>query len=318
MDDQPIYSGRIRGVPDVFPDPRLIEQLERFERYLTSDRRWTILITGMQGSGKTFFVQHALNVFGPPRTETILIQLASADELEVVQQTVERIRRSNDRQRCIVVIDGADRVPIETIRLILRQLRNLKRVRNVILISVKSLKIEFAQEINLGPPEGKLYGLRDQLIVPQRTIIPVLGPEIVKINNTLIQRLKKAPDDVFKISSRQFEEVIADLLTGMGMDVELTPATRDGGKDILAYLNTEIGKFLTLVEAKQHSKSRPVGVGLVRTLLGTLYDHEATTGMLVTTSRFAKPAQQLQERHKYELSLKDYSDVVSWILKHKS
>src|SRR5205823_142486 len=158
-----------------------------------------------------------------------------------------------------LVIDEADRLPIETVRTILRQLRNLKRVRNVILISVKSLKIEFAREINLGPPEGKLYGLRDQLLVPQRTIIPVIGPQIVKISNTLIQRLKKAPDDVFKLSPRQFEEVIADLLTGMGMDVELTPATRDGGKDILAYLNTEIGKFLTLVEAKQHSRSRPVG-----------------------------------------------------------
>lgn len=74
------------------------------------------------------------------------------------------------------------------------------------------------------------------------------------------------------------------------MDVELTPATHDGGKDILAYMDTPVGKLLTLVEAKKYNKNRPVNVSLVRTLYGTLLDHQATTGMLVTTSRFARPA----------------------------
>src|SRR5437016_3760895 len=129
--------------------------------------------------------------------------------------------------------------------------------------------------------------------------------------------IQQKADVLCKISPRQFEEVIADLLVGMGMDVELTPATRDGGKDILAYMNTEMGRFLTLVEAKQHNKSRPVGVSLVRNLYGTLIDHQATTGMLVTTSRFAKPAKQFQERHKYQLTLKEYEDVVNWLLQYR-
>jgi HJR/Mrr/RecB family endonuclease len=179
------------------------------------------------------------------------------------------------------------------------------------------MKIDSAQVINLGPPEGKLYGLKDQLIVPSQSIVSVVRPQIVTINNTLLKRLKKAPTDVFNISPRQFEEVIAELLTGMGMDVELTPETRDGGKDILAYTKTELGQLLTLVETKQFRKTHPVGVSLVRSLFGTVVDHGASTGMLVTTSRFAKPAKQFQERHKYHLSLKDYEDVVSWILKHK-
>lgn len=131
-------------------------------------------------------------------------------------------------------------------------------------------------------------------------------------------QLKRKPDDLFKITPRQFEEVIADLLSDMGMEVELTPETRDGGKDILAYIKTEIGKFLCLVEAKRHNKNRPVGVSLVRSLFGTLKDHQATSAMLVTTSRFAPPARQFQQRHEYQLSLKDYNDVVSWILKYKA
>ena len=106
-------------------------------------------------------------------------------------------------------------------------------------------------------------------------------------------------------------------MTDMGMEVELTPATRDGGKDILAYLPTEFGKLLCLVEAKRHKKTRPVGVSLVRSLYGTLDDHHATMGMLVTTSRFSPDARSFQERHKYKLSLKDFPDVVSWLMKYK-
>jgi HJR/Mrr/RecB family endonuclease len=303
--------------PDVFPDPIGVERLERFERYLNSSSRRPILVTGLPGSGKTVFVQYGFSRFTPPGTRVEFIQLPSRDAAAAVERTTNRIRNERGAHRYFIVIDEADRVPMETIREILRDLYNLKAIRNVILISVANIKIEYAREIALGPPEGKLYGLRDQLLVTQPSIISIIGPQIITVNNTLIQRLKKKPHDVYEISPRQFEELVADLLAGMGMEVELTPATRDGGKDILAYMKTEIGKFLTLVETKQHNKSRPVGVELVRSLFGTLIDHEATSGMLVTTSRFAKPAQQFQERHRYQLSLKDYGDVVTWILKHK-
>jgi restriction endonuclease Mrr len=162
-----------------------------------------------------------------------------------------------------------------------------------------SIGLRGVQEVILGYPLGKVYGLREQAVIrPQEGIIKVVAPKILTFTDVLIAKLKKSPADLFKISPCQFEEVIADLLSGMGMEVELTPATRDGGKDILAYMNTPVRKLLTLVEAKQHNKNRPVGISLIRSLFRTLVDHQATTGMLVTTSRFAKPAQQFQERHK--------------------
>jgi restriction endonuclease Mrr len=101
------------------------------------------------------------------------------------------------------------------------------------------------------------------------------------------------------------------------MEVELTPQTRDGGADIFAYMDTGLGKLLCLVEAKQHRETRPVGVSLVRGLYGTVVHQQASKGMLVTTSRFTKDAQTFQQKHEYILSLKDYSDVLSWILKYK-
>jgi len=110
--------------------------------------------------------------------------------------------------------------------------------------------------------------------------------------------------------------LIAELLREQGHDVTLTKATRDGGKDILVGMKTELGDFLCLVEAKRYRADRPVDVSLVRALYGTLCDHQATSAMLVTTSRFSPDAQRFQNRHPHELTLRDQIDVARWIQKY--
>ncbi len=75
---------------------------------------------------------------------------------------------------------------------------------------------------------------------------------------------------------------------------------------------------MCLVETKHYRKDRTIGVDIVRNLYGTFCDYEANSAMLVTTSKFSPDAQQFQQRHKYQLSLKDYTDIASWILKYKT
>jgi hypothetical protein len=161
---------------------------------------------------------------------------------------------------------------------------------------------------------GKIYDLSDVGggIAPAQ-VARVLKPLIIVDNERLIRALKKQPKDLFNLTSRQFEEVIADLLQDMDYDVTLTKQTRDGGKDILASKKTELGDVLCLVDTKKYKQSRKIGVGMVRTLLGTLDDYGATNAMLATTSSFSPDAQAMQEKHKFRLSLKDYTDVVAWI-----
>lgn len=149
-----------------------------------------------------------------------------------------------------------------------------------------------------------------------RRLLAVAKPVIVTANEAMVKALKQCPEDVFKLTSRQFEELVAELLHDMGYDVTLTPATRNGGKDILASIKNECGEFLCLVEAKKHRRDRKVGVSLVRSLDGTLCDFQASSAMLVTTSTFSKDAHAMREKHKYQLSLRDYTDVAGWIQKH--
>ena len=121
---------------------------------------------------------------------------------------------------------------------------------------------------------------------------------------------------MYELSPRDFELLVADLLSDMGWRVEVTPITRDGGKDILAYLDTDIGSMLCLVEAKRFKCGRPVGVEVVRSLYGTFCDYGANSAMLVTTSSFTADAYGLSRRHKYQLALKDYVDLKAWISRY--
>jgi restriction system protein len=167
----------------------------------------------------------------------------------------------------------------------------------------------------LSSTKGPLYDIQNGILVPKNKIISATKPIIISANNKLIESLKKQPVNLRNLTPREFEELLADLLKDMGWDVELTKQTRDGGSDILAYLNTGVGRLLCLVEAKHYREDRKIGVDLVRTLYGTLCDAQANSAMLVTSSSFTSDAKTFQQKHQYQLTLRDYADVVEWIMK---
>jgi len=160
---------------------------------------------------------------------------------------------------------------------------------------------------------GRLFELERSIRVPPADIISAAGTRIVVARAALVEALKKKPESIYELSPRKFEELIAELLTNMGWEVEVTGATRDGGKDILAYLSTDLGRLLCLVEAKRYRRDRQVGVELVRSLYGTLCDHQANSAMLVTTSSFSADAREFQKKHQWHLALRDYADIVEWL-----
>lgn len=106
---------------------------------------------------------------------------------------------------------------------------------------------------------------------------------------------------------------MAEILRDYGFHVQLTNQTRDGGKDIIASIDSELGTLLILVEAKKYRPDRPIGVELVRNLYGVICDTQANSGVLVTTSYFTKDAQEFRNRHNYQLQLRDFKDLTRWI-----
>lgn len=161
--------------------------------------------------------------------------------------------------------------------------------------------------------DGRLYDLSKTVALPSSKLVEAVRPSIITGSAELIRQLQRQPRAIYDLPPRAFEELLADILSDLGWEVHLTQTTRDGGKDILAYMNTELGRLLCLVEAKRYSEHRKVGVDVVRTLYGTLCDHKANSGVLITTSSFSKDAMEFRQRHKYQLALRDYADVTRWI-----
>lgn len=131
----------------------------------------------------------------------------------------------------------------------------------------------------------------------------------------VLDRIYQAPKALYKLSPRQFEELIAEIVSELGFtDVELTPGSRDKGRDVVATKRVNGIPLLFAFECKQQAPNRKVGLGVVRSLLGTVTHavSRANVGVLVTTSTFTRGA---QEFFLTETAVKgrDFDGVIDWL-----
>jgi len=87
-----------------------------------------------------------------------------------------------------------------------------------------------------------------------------MGMRLQAIRSDLVERIERNPDQVYGLSSREFEELVAAIYEKHGFEVELTPTSNDGGVDLYAVRYEPYGKVLTVVECKRNSPRRPVGI----------------------------------------------------------
>lgn len=136
---------------------------------------------------------------------------------------------------------------------------------------------------------------------------------VTEISLDIKKYLAKHPEKLYQLSPRKFEELIADILKDFGMDTELTKATRDGGRDIYAYVRNAVTSFLIFVECKRYAPDNRVGIDIVQRMYGTTLAGGAHKGMIVTTSFFTAPAIQEAGKISSEMELKDYNHLKLWL-----
>ncbi len=174
--------------------------------------------------------------------------------------------------------------------------------------------LEFFDRIR-PPDEGEELGTARELIVPRGGLI--VEADLSEINDELIAYLAKHPEKMQDLAPRKFEELVAAIFRAKGYRIELTPATRDGGFDMRAFHRNDVGVFLTLIECKRYGPNQPVSVSVVRGLYGVTVNENATTGLIVTTSSFTRPAKSFQDQNKYRIQLADQVDLQAWLRDHK-
>lgn len=114
-----------------------------------------------------------------------------------------------------------------------------------------------------------------------------------------INRILEDRNAVYKMTPREFEELVAEVFAQQGYSVEITPATRDGGCDIIAIRNINGIPYMILIECKHYSARHKVSVQLVRSLLGVQSDRKANKAILVTSSLFTRDAREFANRQEH-------------------
>jgi len=149
----------------------------------------------------------------------------------------------------------------------------------------------------------------------RRWLVPAL---VTTIGDELKRWLATHVEQVYDLSPRRFEELVACILHDLGFDVELTRATRDGGVDIYAYIRNQVwGTMLMIVECKRWARTRRVGVQIVQRLFGVQQSQKANKSLLVTTSFYSADAIREGKKHENLMTLADYNDLRRWLEKYR-
>ncbi|MGA3185758.1 MAG: restriction endonuclease [Bryobacteraceae bacterium] len=101
------------------------------------------------------------------------------------------------------------------------------------------------------------------------------------------------------MNGHEFEDLIEQLLSRMGLKIEGRCAAADGGIDMVATQGDAIvgGKFI--IQCKRFSGS--VGNSVIRDLFGVVHSEAANKGILITNSTFTKEARRFAEGKPIEL-----------------
>lgn len=105
--------------------------------------------------------------------------------------------------------------------------------------------------------------------------------------------------NLMELSPTEFEGIISNLFSAMGLETRQTRPSRDGGVDCVAYDARPILGGKVVIQAKRYRHT--VDVSAVRDLFGTLQNEGASKGILVTTSGYGAASYEFANGKPIEL-----------------
>ena len=135
------------------------------------------------------------------------------------------------------------------------------------------------------------------------------------VDAALIKRLRDSPKELLTLDRRVFEQLVAELFSGFGYQVELTSKSKDGGVDIVAIKHDDFD-LRYLIQCKRPDPGNPVGIDVVRNLIGVMKNNPASKVVVATTTRLTRGARELVLENRWEVEAKEYDDIHIWIKRY--
>jgi restriction system protein len=149
-------------------------------------------------------------------------------------------------------------------------------------------------------------------LAPVRPILEfnMVDPRFVE-ETDILSALDERPN-LMEMTPGQFETLITNLFSKMGLETRLTRPSRDGGVDCVAYDTRPIVGGKVVIQAKRYKNT--VGVTAVRDLFGTTMNEGASKGILVTTSGYGKASFEFAQNKPLELL--DGANLLALLVDH--
>jgi hypothetical protein len=151
---------------------------------------------------------------------------------------------------------------------------------------------------------------------PRNDEITVVLVEVIDFSRRLLRRLVENRQFLDGIDDRKFEELVATLLSDLGLqDVELTPPRKDGGKDIVAtHVSADGNRSRFLIECKHWVSGAKVTMRWAIRLLSVKKKEGADAAILLSSSGFGpRLLDQELSLTKDKLFLRGAEHVTKWI-----
>ncbi|GIO06274.1 restriction endonuclease [Brevibacillus reuszeri] len=174
------------------------------------------------------------------------------------------------------------------------------------IITVQTTKDEFNQfDLSKVDVIACVKGLRAH-ISPSLTelspVKPIVNMEMLDKRFVDERDLISGIDDrtnLLEMDPFDFEHLVCNLFSKIGLESKLTRSSRDGGVDVIAFDPRPVfgGKYV--IQAKRYRNT--VEVAAVRDLFGTMMNENASKGILVTTSTYGPDARGFAKDKPIEL-----------------
>jgi restriction system protein len=170
----------------------------------------------------------------------------------------------------------------------------------VCLLSVR-LDVDNFRSLNLHQvqPEDCLRSLKASVSRAPTELVPVKPiVELDVVDPRFVETLDQRPN-LMALTPIEFEGLLTNLFTTLGLDTTQTRQSRDGGLDCVAFDPRPVLGGKVILHAKRYKD--PVGVSAVRDLFGTVQNEGASKGILITTSGYEKAAVEFARGKPLEL-----------------
>ncbi|PRP71004.1 endonuclease [Chromobacterium amazonense] len=111
-----------------------------------------------------------------------------------------------------------------------------------------------------------------------------------EMSRKLISLIVQDPRNLDEIEWREMERLLAEVFEGLGFEVQLTPGSKDGGKDIVLTCQVASKEHTYYVEVKHWRSRQRVGTGAISEFLNIIVNEQISGGLYLSTYGFCSNA----------------------------